>query len=125
MIFTLEYGPFFGQEVDTNNLPETKVVGSVKIPGQAAKFVLMTYARETEPIMIGVINPDKTLRWVKSLTTDRQARVVEVVVQDSTAVRLEGYGYVLSLTEVLNSQKGRYLLYLDESLNLRFYFLYW
>ena len=125
MIFTLDDGPFFGGEVDKNQVSGLKVVDSVFIPDRQASFVIMTSRGEFEPIIIGVQNEDKTIRWVKRFSGAPKGRISDAILQRPAVVRLEGYGYVLLLMADWKYGHERSHVYLDESLNLRFYYVSW
>src|SRR5262249_9251221 len=60
MIYTLDDGPFFGEEVDANEYSKMKLVESAPIPNKRASFVLMTDLSKPEPMIIGVLGEDKS-----------------------------------------------------------------
>lgn len=125
MIFTLDSGPFFGSEGDSLRLTEMKLIGSVRIPGQRARFVLVTDGKQPEPMIVGVVNEDESVRWLVRLSGLRQGRLVTAPLRNDIARKVEGYGWTLDLMAERLSRNIRCRIYLDESLNLRFYYLSW
>jgi len=125
MIFTLDSGPFFGEEIAVNRVRAMRLIGSVAIPKQRARFVLMTDETQPEPMVVGVINSDNSVRWLKRLRGTPKARIANAALAERKMVTQEGYGFVLRLIADWSSKGQRCSLYLDESLRLRFYYLSW
>jgi hypothetical protein len=123
MIFTPDAGPFFGQQVDLEQAAGMRVLESVPIPGQQARFVLMTDKGQHEPMVFGIINPDRSMRWLKRLSAAPRGTIRGATFVNRTISKLGGYGYVCELMADWNYGFERSLIYLDESLGLRFYFV--
>jgi hypothetical protein len=125
MIFTLDDGPFFGGEIDTKAYPEMKLIESVTIPGKQASFVLMTDGNQPEPMVIGVLSEDKSIRWLKRFSNKPAGRITEAELQKPAIYKIEGYGYAVALMTDGSSGRERSHVYLDDDLNLRFYYVSW
>jgi hypothetical protein len=129
MIFTLDSGPFFGEEVDANRIADMKVVESVRIPDQQASFVLMTDRSQDEPrderMIIGVVGDDRSVRWLKRFSAAPKGVIRSATFVRRTIFTVEGYGYVCELMADWTGGMQPSRLYLDESLNLRFYYVRW
>jgi hypothetical protein len=125
MIFTLDDGPFFGGNIDTTQYPKMKLVASAVIPGKQASFVLMTDEGKPDPMIIGVLNEDKSVRWLKRFSNAPNGRIAEAQLEKPTLYKVEGYGYVVALMTDGSSGRERSHVYLDELLDLRFYYVSW
>ena len=125
MIFTLDDGPFIGIDIDVSNFPKMKIIESAPIPGKKASFVLMADGNQPEPIVIGIVNEDKLVRWIKRYSNSPQGRITDSWLQKPAIYRVEGYGYAVALMTEGSSGTERSHVYLDESLNLRFYYVSW
>jgi hypothetical protein len=125
MIFTLDDGPFLGFNLDINEYPKLRLLESEAIPGAKASFVLMADWTRPDPMIIGVLNEDKSVRWLKRFSNAPRGRIIEAELQKPAVHKLEGYGYVIALMTDGTSGRERSSVYLDESLNLRFFYVSW
>lgn len=125
MIFTLDDGPFFGVDIDTNEYSRMKLVESTPIPSKQASFILMTDGSKPEPMIIGVLEEDKSIRWLKRFSNAPNGRITRAELQNPAIYTVEGYGYVVAIMTSGTSGRESSQVYLDESLNLRFYFVSW
>jgi hypothetical protein len=125
MIFTLDDGPFFGVDIDVDKFPKMKLIESAPIPDKQASFLLMTDGDEPESMVIGILNDDKSVRWLRSYSNSPQGRITDSWLQKPAIYRIESYGYAVALMTDGSSGTERSRVYLDESLNLRFYYVSW
>jgi hypothetical protein len=125
MIYTTDDGPFFGEHVDAGRISELRLQESVQIPDQQASFVLMTDRGHPEPVIIGVVNADGSVRWLKRYSGAPKGRITSATFVKRTIFLLEGYGYVCGLMADWSYGFEQSAIYLDDSLNLRFYFISW
>jgi hypothetical protein len=96
MIFTLDDGPFFGENVAVTNYSKMKVVESAPISDQHASIVLMTDAIQPNPMIIGVLNDDKSVRWLKRYSNPPN-RIACAELQKPAVFKVAGYGYAVAL----------------------------
>lgn len=125
MIFTLDDGPFFGADIDIKEFPRMRLVESAAIPGKQARFVLMTDGSNPEPMVIGVLNEDKSVRWLKRFSNGPKGRITEAELKKPALYKVEGYGYAVALMTDGTFGRERSHVYLDDALNLRFYYVSW
>jgi hypothetical protein len=123
MVYTDDAGPFFGEEVAAERLGALKVLESIPIPDRQARFVLMQDRGAREPIVIGVVNDDGSVRWLRRLIAAPSGRVTSASFMRRTIYEVDGYGYVCPLMAEWDAGLQQSPVYLDESLNLRFYFI--
>lgn len=124
MIFTMNDGPYFGGVIDINDSLKMKLVESTPISGKQASFVLMTDDSQPQPMIIGVLNEDKSIRWLKRFTNPPN-KITRAELQEPALYKVEGYGYAVALMTEGTSGRERSHVYLDDSLNLRFYYVSW
>lgn len=120
MIFTMDDGPFFGQQVDERRFNSWKRLQSAPIPGTRAKFVLMTDNRAPEPMIIGVMNADNSLLWARRYSND-SGTLDNASLSKSSVETVEGYGFLAIMSSGGESSR----VYRDEKLGLRFYYVSW
>lgn len=120
MIFTMDDGPFFGQQVDERRFNSWKRLQSSAIPGTRAKFVLMTDNRAPEPMIIGVMNADNSLLWARRYSND-SGNLSNANLSQASVKRVEDYGFQVNMSSGGESSR----VYLDEKLGLRFYYVSW
>ena len=123
MIYTEDSGPFFGGDVDADKISGMRVLESIAIPDRQARFVLLRELNTWEPIVFGVVNEDGSPRWLKRLSGSPVGRVSSASFIRRTLFELEGYGYTCGLMADWNLGVRQSAIYLDDSLNLRFYFI--
>ena len=124
MIFTLDDGPFFGENVAAKNFSKMKLIESAPILDQRASIVLMTDGIQPNPMIIGVLNDDKSVRWLKRYSNPPN-RIAWAELQKPAIFKVAGYGYAVELMTEGTSGRERSSVFLDEKLNLRFYFVSW
>ena len=123
MMFTFDDGPYQGQKVDETKFLQWKRLSSATIPGSKSKFVLMTDNQKPEPMIIGVMNADNSLLWAKRYS-DKPAgngNLSNAELHKQTVTKVEDYGYKL----VMSMGGEASVVYLDEKLELRFYYVSW
>jgi hypothetical protein len=125
MVYTMNDGPFWGADVDAEGVAEMKVVESIPLPDQEARFILLRDRGPSEPMVFGIINADNSIRWLKRLSAAPKGRISSATFVQRTIYKLEGYGYICSLMVAWNGGMERGSVYLDDALNLRFYYLSW
>lgn len=125
MIYTTDDGPFFGETVAAERISGMRLLGSIQIPDQQASFVLLTDRSQPEPIIIGVINDDQSVRWLKRYSGAPAGRISSATVVERTISPVQGYGYGCRLMADWSYGFEPSTIYLDDSLNLRFYFISW
>jgi len=125
MIYTSNDGPFFGAEVDASRVAEMKVIESLPLPDREARFILLRDRGQMEPIVFGIINADNSIRWLKRLSAAPKGRITSAAFVERTIHKLEGYGYICALMTEWNGGLERGSVYVDDALNLRFYYLSW
>ena len=125
MIYTSNDGPFFGAEVDTGRVADMRVIESIPLPDQDARFILLKDRGQMEPIVFGIINADNSVRWLRRLSAAPKGRITSAAFVERTIHKLEGYGYICALMTEWNGGMERGSVYVDDALNLRFYFLSW
>lgn len=125
MVYTMNDGPFFGADVDAERVAEMKVVESIPLPDQEARFILLRDRGPSEPMVFGIINADNSIRWLKRLSAAPKGRINSAAFVQRTIYKLEGYGYICTLMVAWNGSMERGSVYLDDALNLRFYYLSW
>jgi hypothetical protein len=124
LIFTLDDGPFFGGPVETEKFSSMKLVDSEPIQGSDARFVLLSDENQQEPMIIGVLNKDNSIRWLKRFSNP-PGRISKAALQKPGVHKIEKVGYIINLMTSGSSGEEHSRVYLDESLNLRFYFVSW
>ncbi|AKG23132.1 hypothetical protein [Calothrix sp. 336/3] len=125
MIFTLDDGPFFGSDIDKSEYSKMRLVDSVSIPKKQSSFVLLTDGSKPEPMVIGMLNKDKSVKWLKRFSNAPNGRITKAELQKPAIYEVEGYGYTVALMTDGTSGRESSRVYLDESLNLRFYYVSW
>jgi len=125
MIYTTDDGPFFGEDVAADRISGMRLLESIQIPDQQASFVLLTDRRQPEPIIIGVINDDTSVRWLKRYSGAPKGKITSATVVQRTISQVQGYGYGCRLMADWSYGFEPSTIYLDDSLNLRFYFISW
>lgn len=125
MIYTTDDGPFFGEDVAADRIAGMRLLGSIQIPDQQANFVLLSDRSQPEPIIIGVINDDQSVRWLKRYSGAPTGRISSATVVQRSISPVQGYGYGIRLMADWSSGFEPSTIYLDDSLNLRFYFISW
>jgi hypothetical protein len=125
MIFTLDDGPFYGQSVRKSQIVKMKKVASVQIPGKQFKLVLMKEQKATEPVVIGLLNQNNSFVWAKRYSGKPVGTITSATLSKGGVEKLEGYGYKCGLIADWTYGSEYSHLYLDEQLNLRFYFVSW
>jgi hypothetical protein len=124
LIFTMDDGPFFGGNMETEKFSSMKLIDSESIPGSDARFVLLSDENQQEPMIIGVLNKDNSIRWLKRFRNP-PGRISKAELQKPGVHKIEKVGYIVNLMTNGSSGEERSRVYLDESLNLRFYFVSW
>ena len=123
MVITFDDGPYQGEKVDEKKFLQWKRLASATIPGSKSKFVLMTDDQKPEPMIIGVMNADNSLLWARRYSDKPAGRgnLDNATLRRQTATKVEGYGYKL----VMSMSGEASVVYLDEKLKLRFYYVSW
>jgi hypothetical protein len=80
MIFTIDDGPFLGSDIDVSTFPKMKLIESAPIPGKQASFVLMSDGSQPEPMIIGVLNEDKSVKWLKRFSNSPHGRITSALI---------------------------------------------
>jgi hypothetical protein len=124
MIPTFDDGPFEGVDVDVKDLSRMKLIGSAPFYGKQASFVLLTDESQQQPIIIGVQNEDKSIRWLKRFCNPPN-RITRAVLDNHAIYRVKEYDYAVILMTTGSSGTEHSHVYLDEDLKLRFYFVSW
>ena len=118
MIYTEDRGPFFGEDVDAGRMSELRLLGAIEIPDQEASFVVMKDQGQPEPIIIGVVNADTSVRWLKRFSGLPTGRVTSATLVQRTIFQLQGHGYVCRLMADWSYGFDPSVIYLDDALNL-------
>lgn len=114
-----------GEDIDIVRFPELKLVESTPIQDQRASFVILTDGKKPEPMIIGVQNSDGKVRWLKRFSGQSAGEIADVMMGEDGITKLDGYGYICRLLASWTYGTEGSRVYLDESLNLRFYYVSW
>jgi hypothetical protein len=114
-----------GQDIDIARVTQLTPVQTMAIPDTQASFVLLTDGAKPEPLIIGVINADGSARWLKRYSGAPLGAITSATAHEYGIKKLDGHGYVCWVRASWDFGTESSRIYLDESLNLRFYYLSW
>ena len=117
MMFTFDDGPYFGFPLPRERYSSLELIKAKKIPGRNEKFALFTDGKTAEPIFIGVLAPNGALKWAARFNKNSSVTINGAYLSDQFSETIDGYGFVCRVNQCR--------IYLDENLNLRFYFVSW
>jgi hypothetical protein len=125
MMFLADDLFFGGEDIDVARFAALNPVATFRIPDREANFVVLGDSAKPEPLIIGVVNADGTPRWLKRYSAVPLGAIMNAKPHEYGIRKLEGHGYVCWLVAILDFGTEASRIYLDESLNLRFYYLSW
>jgi hypothetical protein len=114
-----------GEAIDAARVPQLASVKTIAIPDTQASFVVLSDGSKPEPLIIGVVNADGSARWLKRYSAAPLASIANATSHENGIKKIDGHGYVCWLLASSNFGTEASRIYLDESLNLRFYYLSW
>ena len=117
MFFTIDTGPNYGFPLPRERYSSLELIESKKIPGRNEQFALFTDGKTSEPIFIGVLAPNGALKWAARFNKNSGMTINGAYLSDQFSETIDGYGFVCRVNQCR--------IYLDENLNLRFYFVSW
>lgn len=129
MIFTMDDGPFIGEEVREEALKGAEEVGRAELMDGDGHLVLLRTAHRTSPMILSHITSDGNTSWSRRLTAGSDgidsAEFAKRKEDNKSYTELEGFGYRIHLFAdwAYGNEYGH--LYLDENCRLRFYYLSW
>lgn len=112
-----------GEAIDVSGAASLTVVARAPIPGSDASFVVLSDGARPEPLVIGVLNSDGKARWLKRYTAAPLGAIAGVAPHENGVKKLDEHGYVCWLRANLEFGTTASRVYLDRSLNLRFYYI--
>ena len=120
MIFTFDDGPYYGFALPQKRFSSLRVLQTMKIPGREEKFALMTDGKTAEPFFIGVLTQGGAIRWATRFSKSSGGIIDYAELGSGSCDIIQNYGYqCYAFAGEVSS------IYLDENLNLRFYFVSW
>jgi hypothetical protein len=114
-----------GQDIDVARVSGLTVVNRTPIPDTGASFVVLSDGAKPEPLILGVVNADGKARWLKRYSAAPLGAIARVAAHENGIKKLDEHGYVCWLRASLEFGTNASRIYLDQSLNLRFYYLSW
>jgi hypothetical protein len=123
MIYTEDQGPFFGEAIDASRFSEFKLLESAPLGDHGARFVVMKETHQLEPIIIGVVNADDAVLWLRRFSGAPKGHITSAIFVKREINQLGSDGYICRL--MIDGSFGFQpsSIYLDSSFNLRFYFV--
>ena len=125
MIFTFDDGPFYGADVGIINLVHLESVDSIVLQITNNKLLLKRIEGKNEPMIISLVDTNNEIAWQKILTASPRGKIRSAKFFEKPIVEIEEYGYKVELLVDWDYGKEYCHMYLDESGNMRFYFVSW
>jgi hypothetical protein len=125
MLFLTDDLFYGGKEIDVARVSQLTPVKTIAIPDTQASFVVFTDGLPPEPLIIGVVNSDGRPRWLRRYSAAPLGAIASATTHENGIKKLDGHGYVCWLLASWRFGTAPSRVYLDESLNLRFYYLSW
>lgn len=116
---------FGGEDIDVARVASLTVLTRTQIPDTDASFVLLSDGAKPEPMIIGVVNANGKARWLKRYSAAPFGTIASATAHENGIKKLDGHGYVCWLLASWGFGTEASRIYLDQSLNLRFYYLSW
>lgn len=114
-----------GESIDVARVSQLTRVQTISIPDTQASFVVLSDGSKPEPLILGVVNADGRARWLRRYSAAPLGAIAGATSHESGIKKLDGHGYVCWLRASWGFGTEASRIYLDESLNLRFYYLSW
>ncbi|MBA7628676.1 hypothetical protein ES703_36171 [subsurface metagenome] len=125
MIFTFDDGPFYGADVSIVNLVDLESVDSIVLPRTNNRLFLKRIEGKNEPMIISLADSNNEIVWQKILTASPRGKIRSAKFFEKPVVEIEEYGHKVRLLVDWDYGKECCHMYLDESGNMRFYFVSW
>lgn len=125
MLFLTDDLFYGGEEINLARVSQLTPVTTIAIPERQASFVVFTDGSQPEPLILGVVDSDGRPRWLRRYSAAPLGAIASATSHENGIKKLDGHGYVCWLLASWRFGTAASRIYLDESLNLRFYYLSW